>query len=263
MKSISIFHSQNVNQFDADAQAFFNVVTTLSNTEKSAYNTLVLGLKADGLWAKTIALYPILGGTAANHKWNSKDLRDLDAAFRITWVGTSTHASTGVTGNGTTGYGNTHFLASTDAATGLYAIGAYCRTNVDQSSEVLGANSNFNGQISRIVPREFNTFYGAVSNSNQSIGSVTDARGWLFSSRPASNASFVQRNATQTTAVPGAVGVPSVKMYFSARNSSGTADRFSTNEIALAGIWTALSTTEGTNLYNRIQTYQTTLGRNV
>ena len=54
MKPISIFNSQNRNQFDADAQAFFNVVTTLDSTQKSAYNTLVLGLKSDGIWAKTI-----------------------------------------------------------------------------------------------------------------------------------------------------------------------------------------------------------------
>ena len=174
----------------------------------------------------------------------------------------SINSSNGIAGDGTTGFGNTHFLASTDAASGLYALGAYTRTNIDEAKEILGANSNFNGQITRIVPRESNTFYGAVSNSGQSVGN-TDSRGWFFASRTGASASYLQKNATQTTATPGAAGVPSVKMYISARNSSGTTDRFATNQIACAGIWTALSTAEGSSLYTIILDYMTTLGRNV
>lgn len=252
----------SVTSYDVDAQPLIDAIPSLSTTEKNAYNTLVVSMKSNGLWTKTIAFYPMLGGTAASQKWNAKDVRDLDAAFRITWSGTLTHSSTGVIGNGTTGFGNTHFIASTTVASGLYAIGAYCRTNVDGEYEVLGANSNFNGQISRIQPRAFNTFYGQISNSGQTVGNA-DARGWYFASRTASNTSFLQKNETQTTATVGAVGVPSVKMYISARNSSGTTDRFAANEIASAGVWTALSTAEGVTLYNIILVYMTALGRNI
>jgi hypothetical protein len=52
-------------------------------------------------------------------------------------------------------------------------------------------------------------------------------------------------------------------MYISARNSSGSADRYAANEIALAGIWVALTTTEGAILYTLIQNYQTSLSRQV
>jgi hypothetical protein len=46
--------------FDADAQAFFDRVTaaggTLSATEKTAVNTLVVTMKADGTWTPMKAI---------------------------------------------------------------------------------------------------------------------------------------------------------------------------------------------------------------
>ena len=50
------------------------------------------------------ALYPFVGGTATSHKFNLKDPRDLDAAFRLQFNGGWTHNSNGVTPNGTNGY---------------------------------------------------------------------------------------------------------------------------------------------------------------
>jgi hypothetical protein len=36
-----------------------------------------------GIWRKTHAIYPLLGGTASAHKFNLKDPRDLNAAYRL------------------------------------------------------------------------------------------------------------------------------------------------------------------------------------
>ncbi len=49
--------------FDTDAQAFFDRVTTaggsLSNTEKTAVNQLVLDMKSYSIWSKMKAIYPL------------------------------------------------------------------------------------------------------------------------------------------------------------------------------------------------------------
>ena len=48
---------------DADADAFIAAAGITDATQKSAINTLVVGLKADSLWTKMKAIYPFVGGT--------------------------------------------------------------------------------------------------------------------------------------------------------------------------------------------------------
>ncbi len=68
---------------DADAQAFITATAITDLTQQTAINTLVTQLKTYGIWTKMKALYPFVGGTATAHKFNLKDPRDLDAAFRL------------------------------------------------------------------------------------------------------------------------------------------------------------------------------------
>ena len=44
---------------------------------------IVSNMKAIGTWDLSTAVYGFVGGTADAHKWNWKDLRDLDAAYRL------------------------------------------------------------------------------------------------------------------------------------------------------------------------------------
>jgi len=90
---------------DPDAQAFLTAAGITDPTQITAVNNLTLGLKANSLWTKMVAVYPFVGGTATSHKWNLVDPRDLDAAYRITWNGGITHNASGVKGNGVDGFG--------------------------------------------------------------------------------------------------------------------------------------------------------------
>ena len=98
---------------DADAQAFITAASITDNTQNSAINTLVTQLKTYGIWTKLKAVYPFVGGTASAHKFNLKDPRDLDVAYRLTFGGGWTHSSTGAQPNGTNGYANTFFIPNT------------------------------------------------------------------------------------------------------------------------------------------------------
>ena len=73
---------------------------------------IVSNMKAIGTWDLCNAVYGFVGGTAASHKWNWKDLRDVDTAFRLTYVVGVTHSANGMQGNGTTGYANTNLSAN-------------------------------------------------------------------------------------------------------------------------------------------------------
>lgn len=98
--------------FDPDAEAFFLAVEgggdTLTSTEKTAVNDLVVSLKGFNLWTVFANLYPFVGGTSSSSKWNLKDPRDLNAAFRISWFGGMTFNSLGILGNSTNSGGNSH-----------------------------------------------------------------------------------------------------------------------------------------------------------
>ena len=97
--------------FDSDAQAFFDRVTTaggsLSNTEKTAVNQLVLDMKSYSIWTKMKAIYPMVGASAAACAQNLKS-----SSFTGTFTSGWTFASTGVTSNGTSAYMNTNFIPS-------------------------------------------------------------------------------------------------------------------------------------------------------
>ena len=50
----------------------------------------------------------MVGGTATTTKWNLKDPRDSDAAYRLIFKGTPVYASTGVLFPTTADYADTH-----------------------------------------------------------------------------------------------------------------------------------------------------------
>jgi hypothetical protein len=97
---------------DPDAQAFLTAAAITDPTITSAIDTLVVQLKADGIWTKMKALYPFVGGTASTHKYNLKDPQDLDASFRLVFNGGWTHSANGALPNGTNGFADTKLIPS-------------------------------------------------------------------------------------------------------------------------------------------------------
>jgi len=76
--------------YDADAQKFFDSTGISDTLQKSALNALVRQLKDSALWAKFSAIYPMVGGSANYDKWNLKDPRNTDAAYRLSFNGAPT-----------------------------------------------------------------------------------------------------------------------------------------------------------------------------
>lgn len=116
-------------RFDDDAQLFFTNVGITDGAQKAAINELVVELKDIGVWDTQIAVYPTAGGTAAKHKFNLKDPRDADDAYRLTFSGGIVHSATGMLANGTNGYANTHVNPNEDLPPYSAHISIYNRTN--------------------------------------------------------------------------------------------------------------------------------------
>lgn len=101
---------------DSNARVFISAVINggdyLDNVSRIAIDTLVIRLKRHGLWDKHLAIYPFIGTTASSQKWNLKDPRDADDAFRLTFYGNPVHNAAGIHFDGFSQYIDTHFIPS-------------------------------------------------------------------------------------------------------------------------------------------------------
>ena len=251
--------------FDPDAQAFITATAITDTTQKNAINDLVLGLKADSLWTKMLAVYPFVGGTATTCKFNLKNPLNTDAAFRLSFVGGWTFSNNGIQPNGANTYADTFLIPLTHWTLGSSSISAYSRANnVDPIGVSFGSKGvNFSSAL-----------YSAINATNVSIfhnqqlpitpaPPTTTALNFI-SSRINTTEIIVAYNGSTTNNASNVGNLSPASIYLSARNNNnGVPDLYSSRQLAFAHIGTGLTQAECTLLYNRIQTFQTTLGRQV
>lgn len=268
-----IIAGKGVAPIDADAQAFITAASITDNTQKSAVDTLVKSLKSANIWSKMKAIYPFVGGTASQHRFNLKDPRDLDAAYRLVFAGGWTHSSTGALPNGTTGYANTKFIMSSvypSTVTNLH-ISYYSRTN-SSVYEMMGVQDDAVGQFTQIYVYSNSTSdtYSVLNNdATRIVTSTTTSKGFYLASRESlsllkgyKNGSYVgQETTTQggfKSQIPMYIGA------FNYRNmQSAPYVWYSDKETAFASLGDGLTEAEAAAFYNAVQAYQTTLNRQV
>lgn len=166
---------------------------SLTSTDRF-YADYIVGMEInEGVWVKNKAFYGMLGGTAATHRWNWKDMRDLDVAYRITWNGGITHSSSGIQGNGTTGYGDTKFRADLTFTNTSYGVSFYTKgiDGTTTSGSITGAQyAQGMDRIWRVM-----TFFSgigflgdlSVSNNTGYRGMFGDGNGFYSLNRTALN----------------------------------------------------------------------------
>lgn len=260
---------QSLTAADEDALAFINAAGITNLIQQDAIIRLTVNLKLYNLWTKMKAIYPFVGGTATTHKYNLKDPRDLDAAFRLVFNGGWTHSSTGALPNGTTGYADTFFNQQGSwTSTSNGAMGIYLRSNTNNSGCDMGAGTIISGANSSTIYSRFtDILYAGLNCTAVTPGnSNTDSRGFFAVSRTnLSNYSVYKRGTSTITATnTDAIGSnANQKIYIGAGNNSGSASNYCDREFAFAFLSDGLNSTEVDDLYTAVLAYQTTLSRNV
>lgn len=250
-------------EYDPDAQAFFDAAGITDNTQKTAINNLVVAAKANGWWELCNAIYPFVGGTDTTHKFNLKDPQDTDAAFRLTFNGGWTHSSTGVLPNGTTGYAETHLVPSSTLTIQDTHISVYSRTNIDG---LYGDLNVISGGGSLLMYSRFgDEFYTDQYDTTARLQVAnTSSLGWLLATRTSTTSLVAYRNASSLGSLGSTSGpLPNADLLLAATDNNGSIIQFSPREYAFATIGAGISSTIAALMYDDIQNYQTTLGRQV
>ncbi len=142
---------------DVDALALINVIQNIEgiplSVDQIAYvHFMIGGLKdpALDLWGDQDCVYLHVGADADAHKYNAKDPRDLDAAYRIEWYGGGLHTATGYKPNGTNGYGDTNYIPNVRPIDD-FQFSSYIRTNLTGTA-ILDIGNLFGPTSSYIAP---------------------------------------------------------------------------------------------------------------
>ena len=252
--------ASQIASFDADAVAFFGRVTTaggsLSATEKAAVNTLVVDMKAAGIWSGMKAIYPMVGASAAACAQNLKS-----SSFTGTFTSGWTFASTGATPNGTSAYMSTGLIPNTEFTTANDGnFGYYSRTDLVSAKVVLGADSSGSWFVD--FPYTGGTFYPSINDGNALTISPGYDKGFRQLSRNPSSLTQIQylKNTTAYTLTQPSINKPTGQVNLGRSSST----YYSSNEIAFAYVGNGqLSTTNQSNFYTAVQAFQTTLSRQV
>lgn len=267
--SISIDH---LDVFDPDAQTFFDSVEdaggSLTVTEKNAINDLVLTLKTDNIFNKFFVMYPMVGGSAASCSIN---LGQLGPNYNLLFFGSPTVTNTGVQWNGVNQYASTQLYLSSvlSGSSGPFGgnggMSYYSRTNVAEASFDMGSSTTGGGgQATGLILRNGvdTTYYLYGTDSYSVTAASTDSRG-MFSINREGFQTVGYKNGTQVDSQPDFPTVGFVTATIGAFDFGGNVASFSTKECAFACINQTLTPTEMADFYTAVQTFQTTLGRQV
>ena len=261
---------------DADVFNFVEATGITDQTQIQAVSTLVLGLKSNNLWTKMQAIYPFVGGTAYTHKFNLRDPRDLDAAFRIQFFGSVTHNNLGVSASAA-GYGDTRFLPTAN----FLNISSSIHAAIQISDRPVVADQSFPVFITDLV--------GPASDSRSQLAIQKDNNNSIFRVNMYAGASFIpltysstshpglyvitrttstqmesyKRSSTETISTSGGSSYIKTSPENTIRLFTGYGVNNYTTGILYqyASIGTGLTQTDVNNLYTLLTTFNSTLGR--
>lgn len=272
--NLGLIGSTDFSGTDPDAQAFFDRVAaatgTLSATEKTAVNTLVVKMKFDGIWNSMKAIYPMVGASDVACRQNLKS-SSFTGIFSSGWE----FASTGVTPNGTSAFMDTNLNILSNISSQNSHMSIYNRTQsegniVDIAGDFVAGQANFTAEIWR------NT--GAVSRAQNALQridsevapfnyiSTPNIRAYYLWNAPNTNIRTIFRNNTKLveqniTSVGGNLNNVTIKIGGVFVN--GSLILASNRETAFASIGDGLTDQNATDFYNAVNIFQVALGRAV
>lgn len=250
----------NTVPLDSDAQAYIDAAGITDEDEQTAVNTLVLALKENNnlIWDKCPTIRPISPTSLSAATFNLKD-PDL---YRIVWINNPAHAVTGMTGDGSTSYGDSNFPLSNLTASNSGST-VYLRDNIDAVEIPFGAIATNSSGLFWQIPFFSGTNYRSQINNALNFTSATTGQGCFTAVRTGSTGTAYRNGVQIVTGTQGGGTAWDNDAFLLCRNNQGTADTFYSGETAFFATHEFLTATETSDFYDAIQAYQVSLNRNV
>ena len=255
-------------QYDADAQKFIDSTGITNTVQKNAINQLVVSLKDSSLWSKMKAVYPFAGSTETTQKFNLKDPRNLDAAFRLTFHTTVTHSSTGFQTDGTSGYANTHLvpnsnsLAYDDNHFSFYSNTSDAGNSTLSQYYEMGSGNSSAGGYSLFLRRGDNSAAYDAGNGSTNRATFTNSNGsGFYVGTATSSTGYLYKNGSQQASHSNSSStiVGSYEIFLGGFNEDGSNTYYSNKQCRFASIGLGLTSTEAGKLYHIVTDYLSNL----
>jgi hypothetical protein len=210
-------------------------------------------------------LYPFIGGTATTHKFNLINPLDTNAAFRIEWFGGVTHDSSGITGNGTNGYGETYVKPSVDLVLNSTHIAFWSKTNSQNANAEMGIQDGALNASLRVVTRNVSnqSIYSVNDNTGSVVSSVTDSSGFYCASRTTSNSRKLYKNGTaiQTATTVSIARTTATIPVLGQKGAANTMGAYLAKRFVFASAGGGLNDTQAADYYTAVNKFQIAIGR--
>lgn len=239
----------------------FLTITGIDNPDQIfALNYLITELKANNIWNKMHVIYPFVGETAHSHSFNLKS----PSQNQIDWYGGVTHDETGITGNETSGYGNTNYTIPSENKDSLH-LSLYHRNNINTGMAMGAIESLPTGTI--LIPSNINIYAGRINQTgggeltneetenSDAYYIVNRASNVLVNNYKDGNLFFANSYSSTTP--------PNIPLYLLGRNLNGVADYFSSSNISMVTLGNGLSENEIASLTLINKLFQTYLKRQI
>lgn len=192
-------------------------------------------------------------------KYNLVNPVDSDAAFRGVFNGGWTFSNQGATPNGTNGYANTKVFNNTHLTDRSSHWSAYLRT-INTGDGYFGY---FNGSnvFGLQQKSSLNKVQLGVNNLYQTL--ITSTTGFYIGKTDNTLGKVYINNSQTETSTANAISQTLEFLLGALNNSGATTFLFSQHQYGFASLGDKLSDTEATALYNAVQTFNTSLARQV
>jgi len=266
--------------YEAETTSYMNAIgipndstvyyaTTPQETTGSALwtsiDTFVKELKSNAILTKMKAIYPFIGGTAIQHKWNLINPLDTDAAYRLTFFGSIVHDEFGMKGNVSNSYANTNAFHNAVFTLNSESFGTY------QGAALMGEYNTIGCYDGTYGSHIITDFDGTQSvTRSQSIRTGGDRPRFAVMSSEAmhlinrnSSAEYRVRKRDQVlTIVKQATGLINLPMFIGARRDAGGVNYYSPHKIGFSFLADGLSIAEEDAFVILVNQLQTDLKRN-
>jgi len=249
----------------------FYTAAGISDTgAKPALVNFVDSLIRDNLWDKMIAVYPFITdardtpGTQAQFKYNLKDPRDSDDAYRLTFNGSVGVGNDGITSMGGAAYMNTH-ISSVGVFTDDRPTFGYSNITITDNrygviGSVIGTSLSYN-----YIQFTWPFSIGYRIDMDSSPYSTDILSGWdgtgthIFSRMDDTNVRIISSDGSKQTRTIPIEGLATVE--FTIGLKTGANEGINTNTISFVFFSNKLEDDEASTLQTAVDTLLTTLGR--